>query len=216
MLAQTTTVETIVREIPADLETPTGLYLKLRGHGPSFLLESIEGGERIARYSFVGVAPRAEYILRANEAGIACAVHAIGDAACHVVLDACERAAAHRSTEARTGPPLRNRIEHVQLLHLDDIGRLARGGIIASMQPLHAPMRVDENDLWPFRVGMQRWPASFAWQTIRDAGATLVFGSDWPVVTQNPLRAVANCISRSPWAAGMPSHRQTLTDTLIS
>ena len=68
-------------------------------------------------------------ILRANEAGIACAVHAIGDAACHVVLDAFERAAAHRSTEARTGRrPLRNRIEHVQLLHPDDIGRLARAG----------------------------------------------------------------------------------------
>jgi anthranilate synthase component I len=67
MLAETTTVSTIVREIPADLETPTGLYLKLRGQEPSFLLESIEGGEKIARYSFIGVAPRGEYILRGNE-----------------------------------------------------------------------------------------------------------------------------------------------------
>ncbi len=67
MLAEATTITTIVREIPADLETPTGLYLKLRGRGPSFLLESVEGGERMARYSFIGVAPRAEYILRGNE-----------------------------------------------------------------------------------------------------------------------------------------------------
>ncbi|MGE5250636.1 MAG: anthranilate synthase component I family protein, partial [Bacteroidota bacterium] len=67
MLADTTTITTIVREIPADLETPTGLYLKLRGQGPSFLLESVEGGERVARYSFVGVSPQAEYILRGNE-----------------------------------------------------------------------------------------------------------------------------------------------------
>ncbi len=67
MLAETTTITTIVREIPADLETPTGLYLKLRGNGPSFLLESVEGGERMARYSFIGVAPRAQYILRGNE-----------------------------------------------------------------------------------------------------------------------------------------------------
>ncbi len=67
MLAETTTVSTIVREIPADLETPTGLYLKLRGQGPSFLLESIEGGERIARYSFIGVRPRAQYMIRGNE-----------------------------------------------------------------------------------------------------------------------------------------------------
>ncbi len=67
MLAETTSLSTIVRELPADLETPTGLYLKLRGEGPSFLLESIEGGERIARYSFIGVRPRAQYIVRGHE-----------------------------------------------------------------------------------------------------------------------------------------------------
>ncbi len=67
MLAETTSITTIVREIAADLETPTGLYLKLRGNGPSFLLESVEGGERMARYSFIGVAPRAQYIVRGNE-----------------------------------------------------------------------------------------------------------------------------------------------------
>jgi len=58
---------TVVRELSADLETPTSIYLKLRGQGPSFLLESVEGGERIARYSFIGVKPRAQYILRVNE-----------------------------------------------------------------------------------------------------------------------------------------------------
>ena len=67
MLAETNIIQTIVREIHADLETPTSVYLKLRGQGPSFLLESVEGGERIARYSFIGVSPRAQYILRGNE-----------------------------------------------------------------------------------------------------------------------------------------------------
>ncbi len=64
MLLEATSVQTILREVPADLETPVSLYLKLRGQGASFLLESVEGGERIARYSFIGVQPRAEYILR--------------------------------------------------------------------------------------------------------------------------------------------------------
>jgi len=64
MLAEPTTIQTLIREISADLETPVSLYLKLRGDGASFLLESVEGGERIARYSFIGVQPRAEYILR--------------------------------------------------------------------------------------------------------------------------------------------------------
>jgi len=60
----TPALQTLIREINADLETPVSLYLKLRGDGASFLLESVEGGERIARYSFIGVQPRAEYVLR--------------------------------------------------------------------------------------------------------------------------------------------------------
>ncbi len=61
-----TRLKPLVRELPADLETPTSVYLKLRGRGPSFLLESVEGGERIARYSFIGVEPRFKYTLRGN------------------------------------------------------------------------------------------------------------------------------------------------------
>ena len=53
-----------VRELSADLETPTTVYLKLSGAGPSFLLESVEGGERVARYSFIGVQPARQYYLR--------------------------------------------------------------------------------------------------------------------------------------------------------
>ena len=49
----------IHRELPADLETPVSVYLKLQDEGPSFLLESVSGGERVARYSFIGVRPRA-------------------------------------------------------------------------------------------------------------------------------------------------------------
>src|SRR5690349_3794491 len=65
--AQTTTQTTIIRDISADLETPISVYMKLRGNGASFLLESVEGGERIARYSFIGIRPRAQYIIRGNE-----------------------------------------------------------------------------------------------------------------------------------------------------
>jgi anthranilate synthase component 1 len=76
MLLEATTIQTppgrapgasVIRELTADLETPVSLYLKLRGDGASFLLESVEGGERIARYSFIGIQPRAEYILREGQ-----------------------------------------------------------------------------------------------------------------------------------------------------
>jgi anthranilate synthase component 1 len=63
MILEAATTQTIVREISADLETPISVYMKLRGGTPSFLLESVEGGERIARYSFIGVQPRAQYVL---------------------------------------------------------------------------------------------------------------------------------------------------------
>ncbi|MDQ3006479.1 MAG: anthranilate synthase component I [Chloroflexota bacterium] len=65
--ATPTTTQTVIREVSADLETPISVYMKLRGQGPSFLLESVEGGERIARYSFIGIQPKAQYIIRGNE-----------------------------------------------------------------------------------------------------------------------------------------------------
>jgi anthranilate synthase component I len=57
----------IVRELPADLETPTSVYMKLRGTGPSFLLESVTGGEQVARYSFIGVQPSRAYVFQGDE-----------------------------------------------------------------------------------------------------------------------------------------------------
>jgi len=64
----------IVRELPTDLDTPVGLYLKLCGapgagfaDRPSFLLESVEGGERLARYSFIGVNPSTALVFRGRE-----------------------------------------------------------------------------------------------------------------------------------------------------
>ncbi|MGE5375589.1 MAG: anthranilate synthase component I [Bacteroidota bacterium] len=70
LVEQTATTQTIIREISADLETPISVYIKLRGGAPSFLLESVEGGERIARYSFIGIQPRAQYILRDGQVEI--------------------------------------------------------------------------------------------------------------------------------------------------
>ncbi|NMB86881.1 MAG: anthranilate synthase component I [Chloroflexi bacterium] len=57
-------VTPLVRTLPADLETPVSTYLKLMGAGPSFLLESVTGGEQVARYSFIGVNPRKSFVLQ--------------------------------------------------------------------------------------------------------------------------------------------------------
>jgi anthranilate synthase component 1 len=56
----------VVRELPADLETPVSVYLKLAGSEPSFLLESVTGGEQLARYSFIGIQPSRAYVFRSG------------------------------------------------------------------------------------------------------------------------------------------------------
>jgi predicted amidohydrolase YtcJ len=137
--------------------------------------------------------------------------HAVGDMGVRKVLDAYQYARSHNGQR-----DARHRVEHIELIHPDDLLRFKQLGVLASMQPLHAPMQVEAGDIWVQRVGVQRWPLSFAWQTLREAGATLVFGSDWPVVTQNPFQGISNAITRVPWLEGMPHQKQSLLDTLIA
>jgi predicted amidohydrolase YtcJ len=126
-------------------------------------------------------------ISRANAAGISCAVHAIGDAACHVVLDAFEHASA-----APGRGRMRNRVEHVQLLHPDDVARIPRLGIVASMQPLHATsdMIIAE------RYWGARCRGAYAWKSLLDAGAALAFGSDCPVEVCDPIAGIHAAVTR--------------------
>lgn len=137
--------------------------------------------------------------------------HAVGDMGVRKVLDAYQYAQSQNGKR-----DARHRVEHIELIHPEDLLRFKQLGVLASMQPLHAPMRVEEGDVWVQRVGAQRWPLSFAWQTLREAGATLVFGSDWPVVTQNPFQGISNATTRAPWVEGMPHQKQSLFDTLIA
>ena len=58
------TLVPVYRELPADLETPVSVYLKLRGQGASFLLESVEKAEQLGRYSFLGFNPQRQIIAR--------------------------------------------------------------------------------------------------------------------------------------------------------
>jgi predicted amidohydrolase YtcJ len=152
-----------------------------------------------------------ELVAEADRLGMQVKTHAVGDMGVRRVLDAYQYAQKQNGKR-----DTRHRVEHIELIHPDDLHRFRELGVLASMQPLHCPMQVDENDIWPIRVGRERWPLSFAWQILREAGATLVFGSDWPVVTHDPFRGISNAVNRLPWAEGMPEQRQTLEDTLIA
>jgi len=149
--------------------------------------------------------------VEADRLGLQIFVHAIGDAAVRRTLDGFE--AARRANGPRDS---RHRVEHIELIHPDDLPRFRELGVIASMQPLHAPASAAGVDVWPPRVGPARWDRSFAWRSLRAAGATLAFGSDWPVVSQNPMRGVHAALNRKPWAEGGLDHRQTLAETLVA
>ncbi len=144
-----------------------------------------EGGPAVqAPYGTQNI-PAAELtalLARATETGFAVAVHAIGDAALEIALDAFARSGAH------------GRIEHAQLATGPDIAEMARLGITASIQPAHV---LDDAALaercWPDRTG-----DCFAFRSLSDAGIALALGSDAPVSPLDPWLAIAAAVHRAP------------------
>ncbi|MBK8046476.1 MAG: amidohydrolase family protein [Anaerolineales bacterium] len=102
----------------------------------------------------------------------------------------------------------RHRVEHIEVVHPADIARFAELGVIASMQPVHCPDTISAGDVWPQRPGPERWRYSFAWQTLREAGAHQVYGSDWPVAPMDPFLGLWYGLNREPWQPGDPVQRQ--------
>lgn len=149
--------------------------------------------------------------LACDKRGLQIIVHSIGDAATRRTLDGFQ--AVRREHGRRDS---RHRIEHIELIHPDDLPRFSALGVLASVQPYHAPLAMPSPDVWPRRVGERRWPDSFAWQTLRQSGARLVFGSDWPVVTFNPMVGMYAALNRRPWTMGHTPQQQTLADTIAS
>ena len=145
----------------------------------------------------------------ADRLGLQIAVHACGDGAVRRTLDGY--AYAQRINGRRDS---RHRVEHIEVIHPADIPRFAELGVIASMQPAHAPAAVSAADIWPQRPGPERWRYSFAWQTLREAGAQQVYGSDWPVVPMDPFLGLWYGLNRAPWQPGDPGQRQQLADLI--
>jgi predicted amidohydrolase YtcJ len=115
-------------------------------------------------------------------AGFQPAVHAIGDRAVSIVLDAFEAAGDLHA--------LRPRIEHLQIVLPRDVPRLAALGAVASMQPVHAT----SDGPWVaarLGAGTERYRGAYAWRTVVRAGVPLAFGSDFPVEDADPRAGIA-------------------------
>ncbi|MDX3642840.1 amidohydrolase, partial [Streptomyces sp. MB09-02B] len=127
-----------------------------------------------------------------HRAGVRTATHAIGDAAVRHVLD----------TVASLGPGgrLAHRIEHIESVPDELVGRFAEVGVIASMQPPHTDFtRADLSDEWSVRLGEERAVRAWRLRDLRDAGAIVALGSDWPIAHYDARGVLAT--ARAPRGA---------------
>jgi predicted amidohydrolase YtcJ len=132
-----------------------------------------------------------EHGRKAAQVGLGMTVHAIGDRANHEVLNAYEQLRAYEHENHL--PRLRHRIEHVQVIHPEDVPRLGRMNIIASMQPIHATSDMLMADrFW----GLERTRLAYAMKTQLDFGAHLALGSDAPVESPNPFWGLHAAVTR--------------------
>ena len=105
-------------------------------------------------------------------------IHAIGDAAIRMALDAYEG----------TTPGRRHRVEHIETPDPSDLQRFARLGVVASMQPQHSDPAITR--AWTDNLGRARSARGWPWRALLDSGVRLAFGTDWPVVPLDPFASL--------------------------
>ncbi|OQE82727.1 hypothetical protein PENNAL_c0035G00419 [Penicillium nalgiovense] len=116
-------------------------------------------------------------IRRATDAGLQCAVHAIGDRTVQQAIDCL--------SQIQDLPSCRHRIEHLEITTPEDTRRLGQLGIVASVQPVHLDPATF--GAWPEMLGIQRCKRAFAYQEFVDGGAHLAFGTDAPTAKHQAL-----------------------------
>ncbi|WEX04931.1 amidohydrolase [Rhodococcus sp. RCBS9] len=151
-------------------------------------------------------------VTAADAAGLQIAMHAIGDEASEIGLTALEYAIA-----ANGDIPRRHRMEHLESITRDNVERLARLGIIASMQPVHADPAIQEN--WQAMLGDYRVNRAYPWPEFTEAGAVLALGSDAPTAPHPPLPNMFIATTRRSaidpsLAPNLPKYALPLADAL--
>jgi predicted amidohydrolase YtcJ len=138
-------------------------------------------------------------------------IHAIGDAAIRSALDAFAGCDAGR----------RHRIEHIETPAASDIARFAQLSVIASMQPQHAEPVKNLLEIWAHNLGPERAARGWPWASIQRTGASLAFGTDWPVVPLDPAASLHVAVNRQtlsgePPGGWLPNERLSLADAVAA
>jgi predicted amidohydrolase YtcJ len=222
-----TTEKDIAEFIKIKNETHNSPWLK--GHAIKFMVDGViesHTAVMLDPYSDLPVNDRAQkknwnippqsyrdLVVKLDSAGFQLYTHAIGDLGVRESLNAYEYAAKINGVRDR-----RPRIEHIEQVQADDIPRFAKLGVLPSMQPIHAdPGTVD---VWSRAVGEERLPRSFAWQSLLNSGAILIYGADWPAcISLDPIRGLHNAVNRrtttgNPAKGWVPDQRISLQNAL--
>ena len=137
-----------------------------------------------------------EWALLCDRNALQLSIHAIGDRANAMVLDIFQEV-----TRANPSWDRRMRIEHAQHVRREDFHRFADLHVIVSAQPYH----LHEDGPWAAKkIGPDRLATTYAFRSFLNAGVSLCFGSDWPVVTLNPLRGIYAAVTRSVAGGALP------------
>ncbi len=145
-----------------------------------------------------------------DKMGLQVAVHCCGDGAVRQALDGYE--AIQKINGKRDS---RHRVEHIEVCQPEDMPRFQELGVIASMQTSHAPFSLEEDLVWTKRTGPQRWPISFPWRDLKNAGAHLSLGSDWTVAPFDPMINIYVALNRKKYAPTDPDQRLTLEECIL-
>jgi len=159
------------------------------GSRTAFMLEPFTGEPQNTGISVTSVEELWQLAVQAGQSGFPLSVHAIGDRAVREVLDVFQE---HLSTPGAANVQLPHRIEHVQLLHPDDVAKLNDARIVASMQPVHLITDWATAD----KVWGERARLTYAFRSLLDNGAILAFGSDAPVAPYDPMLGIYAAVSR--------------------
>jgi predicted amidohydrolase YtcJ len=164
------------------------------------------------RSAFASSATFNDQVMKVDARGnlLQLAVHAIGDEANHLLLNAYEAAAKANGTT-----DMRHRVEHAQHLLIEDIPRFVKLGVVASMQPLH---KADDARYAEKALGSDRLQGSYAYRQLLDTRALLVFGSDWPVVSMNPFEGIASAVTAKTLdgKTWLPDHSITVQEAVAA
>jgi predicted amidohydrolase YtcJ len=149
----------------------------------------------------------ADAVARFDAAGMQVELHAIGDRAIRMALDAYEE------TARRNGPrDRRHRVEHLEVPHPDDLPRFAALGVIASTQAIFATPDATTMQNYVPMLGPERAARAIGFKALDDAGARQAFGSDYPVFSMDPLLGMWMAVTRqmpdgTPPGGWQPQHR---------